>query len=110
MPSVQLYIKRLDAHTHKEKDGTWEAHVDLEVRTVDGAKPGPVLVTGTWSGAHTATVTLTTKEDGRVRFASGIINGESVTLAVTSVSGPGAGYAPHLNVASSASLSDPNAG
>lgn len=79
----------------KGKSGQWEVFVTAWIDdAADNPVPG-VIVSGTWSGAKTGTVSGTTDSNGSVTFATGNMkSGTSVTFTITNAVKSGYTYDP----------------
>jgi len=87
VPSTS-HVGDLDGTTHvKGRSGWWEAFVTATIH--DGAEQpvSDAIVTGTWSGDASGTVSGTTASDGTVTFATGNLRSSSgVTFTIDDVS------------------------
>ena len=88
-PSVSMHVGDLDRRVElKGKSGRWGVFVTVTVHDGTEQPLSGVTVSGTFSGAVSASVAGTTATDGTVTFSTGTIaGGESVTFTVDGLAG-----------------------
>ena len=93
-----MHVGDLDGATSlKGKSGKWEAVVTVMIHDASHNPVANASVTATWSGSKSGTVTGTTGTNGTVSFATGAINGTSVTLTIVGVTHTSLGYGSGSN-------------
>jgi PKD repeat protein len=102
-----VYVGNLTMTLSSTRQG-YAATAAVTVRNQNGALVRNAVVTGTWSGLASGTVSGTTSRSGTISFASARTrNRGSFTFTVTGITLSGYTYAPAQNVRTSASIATP---
>jgi choice-of-anchor B domain-containing protein len=98
-PTATMHVGDLDGtRVIKGKSGRWEASVTITVHDGFENPVAGATVSGTWSGASTASASGTTGSDGTLTLSTGTMSGgESVTFTVTGAGHATLTYAPSDN-------------
>ena len=102
-----VYVGNLTMTLSSTRQG-YAATATITVRNQTGALVRNAVVTGTWSGLASGTVSGTTNRSGTISFASARTrNRGSFTFTVTGITLSGHTYAPARNVRTTASIATP---
>jgi len=96
----EIHVGALSA-TKSVKPSKWNATVTITVLDQNNTAVSGVVVTGSWSGAKTGTVTCTTGTTGTCSVTASNMTGTSVTYTVTNLAKTGYTYNASANVVTS---------